>query len=165
MDKGWEWQARRSLASDSAGGEVLFDRKVRCDSVEWQRWTAESNSFSSSVQLDSLQGLASDGQLASDLEASRNLCLGAIKGDFNPTYFTDGDEEICWSNVLRYNERRYCSKCTTSSSNTAISWIRSDAGWRNKTSLSNQTGRNSGISKIYVNIDTRNKFLIRMWYG
>ena len=142
MDKGWEWQARKALDKESTGGEVLVEYTERWDNEEWQRWTPESNSFSSPpIPLDSFHGLSSNSQpvcatelslfdVISGLEALWILALGVFIGDFNLSSLEDGDTEvICWSNAFRYKERRYCSKYTTSNSNTAISLINSVAGW------------------------------------
>lgn len=143
MDKGCEWQARKAFPSGSAGGEVLFDRVEHWDSEEWQRWILESKSFSSPAQLVSFHGLNTNqlswpesfslSDVMSDLENSRRLRLGVVKGDFILSSFADGDkEDVCWSNAFLYSERRYCSKYPTSASNTAISLMSSVAGWKNQ---------------------------------
>lgn len=154
MDNGWEWHARTALPKVSGGGEFLFENAERCDSEEWHRWTPESNSCSSPpILLDSFHVLSCDWQadwvpevalldVTSGTEASSNLCLGVVTGVFNLSSWLDGEtEDICWSNAFRYKERRYCSKYTTSSSNTAISLINSVAGcgYRNTWSSKSKT--------------------------
>lgn len=47
MDNGWEWQERKAFNKHSSGGEVLDKNAECCESEEWQRWTPESNNFSS----------------------------------------------------------------------------------------------------------------------
>lgn len=142
MDKGWEWHARKALAKESPGGEVLVKKAERWDNEEWQRWTPESNSFSSPpIAMGSLHGLSSASQpdctaelslidVISCLEAWRILTFGVFIGDLYLSSLAGWDtEDVCWSNACRYKERRYCSKYTTSNSNTAISLINSVAGW------------------------------------
>lgn len=141
MDNGWEWQARTALPRDSSGGEVLFENAERCDNEEWQRWTPESSSFSSPpIILVSFHVLSCDWQAVwvaeasffdvSGLETSNNLRLGVVTGVFRLRSCLDGETKyVCWSNAFRYKERRYCSRCTTSNSSTAISLINSVAGW------------------------------------
>lgn len=141
MDNGWEWHARKALTKDSSVGVALVEKAERCESEEWQRWTFESKSFSSPpIPLDSSTIFPRNWQpdctaelspfdIISGWEISNNLLLGVVRGDFNLSSF-DGDiEHTCPSNAFRYKERRYCSKCTTSSSSTAISLISSVAGW------------------------------------
>lgn len=141
MDNGWEWQAREDFAKDSSGGEVLVLNAERCESEEWQRWTLESNSLSSPIPLYSFHVFSSDWppnwtdkfslfNALSGLETSRNLLFGVVTGDFSLSSFLHGETQgNCSSNAFRYNERRYCSKCPTSNSKTAISLINSVAGW------------------------------------
>lgn len=60
---------------------------------------------------------------------SNNLLIGVVIGDFIFSSLAGGETvDSCPSNAFRYNESRYCSKCTTSSSKTAISLINSVAG-------------------------------------
>lgn len=161
MDNGWEWQALRDLSIDSAGGDVLVTNAEHWDNEEWQRNTLESNSLSSGpLPLCSFLGVSSSCALdcilcsfpgvsslrssdcmaehplfnkTSRLETSMILALGVVEKDFTFSSLVDGEtEDNCWSNALRYKERRCCSRYTTSNSNSAISLINSVAGWSYK---------------------------------
>jgi hypothetical protein len=75
-------------------------------------------------------------------ETSRYLALGVVSGgDFSLSSTVGGAAtagDSCSSNALRYKERRYCSKYTTSNSKTAISLIKSVVGWFKKKPLSDR---------------------------
>jgi len=64
------------------------------------------------------------------LEKSRRFPLRVDLGEHELCCFDVGGdtEDVCWSNALRYKDRRYCSKWETSNSNTAISLINSVGG-------------------------------------
>lgn len=143
MDNGWEWQARRAFPSDSVGGEFLLDRAEHWDNEDWQRLTLESENFSPTLVdsfcwvetnwLSAWRGRLSLSEVMSDWENSKRLLLGVVKGEFIISAFAEGDkEDICWSKAFLYSERRYCSKCVTSTSSTAISLMSSVAGWNNQ---------------------------------
>lgn len=160
MDSGWEWQARRdSVKSSAAGGDTLVVNAVHWDNEEWQRYTPESKCFPSgwctlysfpevrgSFTLYSFCVASSSwpndctAELpllvkSSGLDTSTNIAVGFVGGDLTFSPLVNGATEgNCSSNALRYKERRYCSKYTTSNSNTAISLINLDVGWSKKKS-------------------------------
>lgn len=124
-DDGWDWQARTALSKLSSGGITLAATAENWDKEEWQRWTPESNSFSSTAKIFGFVGGVS-GCWQPDITAwpsllvdvtsigfgtLRSLPLGVSKGEFSLLSLAVGDTEVtCWSKAFRYNERRYCSK-------------------------------------------------------
>lgn len=180
MDKGCEWQARRDSVNPSEGGDDLVaNADEHWDNEEWQRYIPESKCFpscwckfcsfsrvSGSYPLYSFCGVSSSWSIdftaeppllnnTSGLEVSVNLALGVGGGDFTLSSLVDGaTKDNCWSNALRYKERRCCSKYTTSNSSTAISLINSAVGWSHKKK------KESNLNKKENNIWTRKPYQI-----
>lgn len=137
-----EWQARRARGEPSAGGELLAAKPELCGKADWQRLICKPNLFCS-VPVPFLDGSLSgwradwtipcsrfDKALRRGVLPSRKLPRGVSTWDPTVLSLFDGDADVTsWSKALRYNDRRYCSKYTTSSSKTAISLINSVAGW------------------------------------
>lgn len=123
-------------------GEASIEHVVRWDSVEWHRWILESKPVSASNWLLNSLSLNPDEFLGEMtlLQCTTEISLSEIASlpgtadvpclvsEANSNLLSLVDRvEICWSNLFRYKESKYCSKYTTSNSNIPISLISSFA--------------------------------------
>lgn len=131
IDKGNEWNESTASARVPLGGEVLI-LQAEWESDEWQRWIPESTNFSieswvCKELLELITKLFSFDLKRSPGTSERDRLWIDESGLFI-SFNVDKDDTLS-SNVFRYNERRYFSKYNTSNSRTAISLIKSLAGW------------------------------------